>query len=337
MRAITQYGCAESLRVATLTCLLCVAPLLSCEGGQSGDEGASGPRADAAVDAGEGDTSVPPIMGGPGEQPPVLVCKSDADCRRYVEAYIDERIAPPRPSAGGSTLEIAQCVEGCGRDGVCACMYRYAERQSLDALELHVLGAAEDCDAVSRARYCLAEASEFAGCSPELADSCEAACLDLREALEADARALEVTVAAARCDAGRCLSVWEVDGHCLVGAPIPTGGGEVTCAESYDAVLDELSASLGPAPQEPPSGSDAPPPSMSGGAGAGVAAAEGGAPRASPYNEIYPGGPIEPGSWGNSTDDDGAVWVTGTICGAEIGPLCVDGPCPEPDTGDGES
>src|SRR6185503_4192981 len=104
-------------------------------------------------------------------------------------------------------------------------------------------GASQRCDAFSRARYCLAPASSFQGCSPDAADSCDAACLDLRGALEADARGRDVEIRAARCDEGRCLSAWEVEGHCLLGAPIPDGT-EVACAESYDQALDELAASL---------------------------------------------------------------------------------------------
>ena len=126
--------------------------------------------------------------------------------------------------------------------------------------------------------------------------------------------------------------MWEVEGHCLLGAPIPGGpwdatSSEVECAASYDAVLDELAASLSPAPREPPSGSDAPPSMMTSGAHDAGSAIEG-TPRAESSAE-----PIEPN--GNTlTDASGAVWATGLICGAAIGPLCVDGPCP-PEAGDG--
>jgi hypothetical protein len=302
--------------------------LVSCTGGQSGDEGASGPPGDA----GHGDAAVPPTMGGPGEQPPgALTCKSDAECRSYVETYLDERVAHPR--AGGRELEIAQCVAGCGKEAVCACMYRYADRTFLDALELHALGAAERCDVSSRARYCLAEPSAFQGCSLDDPESCDAACLELRDALEEDDRGREVSVPAARCAQGRCLSVWEVEGHCLVGEPIPgapwdpSGSSEVACADSYDAILDDLAASLGPAPPAPPSGSDAPPAMMSGGAHDAGAAVEG-TPRAASSDE-----PIE-ANWNTMTDEHGAVWATGQICGAAVGPLCVDGPCPAAEKGD---
>ena len=296
---------------------------LSCTGGQSGDEGGKGLNPPPA-DGGDRD-GAPPSM-GPNEQPPVYVCESDAECRSYVEAFVEERIA--RPLEHGGVLEIAQCVEGCGKDGVCACMYHDADRPYLDSLELHVLGAAELCDARSRARYCLAPASAFPGCSPDVATSCDVACRELGDALARDAQGREVEVAAARCDEGRCLSVWEVEGHCLIGAPIPSGL-EVDCAVSYDAVLDELAATLPPAPREPPAGSDAPP-SMSGGAqDAGFATPGVATPRMTDDE------PIEASSWVTTTSDDGAVWLTGGICGAEIGPVCVHGPCPSDDADGG--
>lgn len=149
--------------------------------------------------------------GNPGTRG--IVCSADADCLDAAQRAAAAAAAPVTPPTFVSSVCLGTPPPdgGATPSGSCECGDGAGSR-------LTITPDARGCTVYGRARDCLFAASEFGGCDPGAATSCDATCSRIQALLDADAaRSLDVRVHAGVCADGQCRSILSIDGRCFVG------------------------------------------------------------------------------------------------------------------------
>ncbi|MEO7036794.1 MAG: hypothetical protein ABI548_22785, partial [Polyangiaceae bacterium] len=130
---------------------------------------------------------------------------------------------------------------------VCHCEQAFGDSDVASPQSDLLLGYRTGCDVAGRSGDCLYGCSEFPGCDPGDATSCQALCADLDARLDADAeRTFDAALRSAVCTtdgACGCRSVFRVEDHCYAGqAKLDT---PYDCALTDEAILAQAFSASG--------------------------------------------------------------------------------------------
>jgi hypothetical protein len=194
----------------------------SCNGGQTGDEGALN---------GRGAHMNQPGKGVDGNGANWVPCSTDLDCATRLEQYALTLAAPVMVHRVHLGSGCVPARDGCSDDAFCGCVYDQDGPGGDTQRYVLALGTDAACDLYSRDGTCLVSGKDFAGCDVDGAASCDAACAHAMQVWAADdARTLDVQARSARCVQTACQHVIEVEGMCYPGS---------VDAPRYDCALDD--------------------------------------------------------------------------------------------------
>lgn len=172
-------------------------------------------------------------------------CKVDDDCAARAELELEGLANPGRSArmfeSGVCDARNVSLQSGNVSGPACVC------KQGTGTYPIGPVGLG--CYALGRAGDCLWGDSEFAGCKLGETDQCSAMCEELEARFTADAaRSFAGHVRYARCDAGRCNNVVEIEGRCYADRSYERG-------KSYACELGDeeiLARHLAPPATQPP-------------------------------------------------------------------------------------
>jgi hypothetical protein len=178
-------------------------------------------------------------------------CIDTADCTAPLEALLEELSVPGSPPEGRRPAGSTCAIREPSAEPDCLCHHVWGEMTSPAPENDWILGNRDTCDLFGRVPgTCAVPASEFTGCDPAIADSCEALCDRARELVLADrARTHEGEIRYVDCssfEAGcYCRKVFRIDDRCYA----QTGPN----ARSHDCALSNAEILALEHPDPPPS------------------------------------------------------------------------------------